>query len=235
MTRRRGPPPGAGRSVSARVRSARGRKPSSTRWLERQLGDPYVRAAKAKGYRSRAAFKLVEIDDRFRLLKRGMCVLDLGAAPGGWAQVAAERTAAGEPGGGRVLAVDLEPIEPIPGVETLVLDLLSPEAPRLVAERLGGKADLVLSDMAPATTGHGPTDHARIVALCEAALALARAVLKPGGAFVAKLFKGGAESALRAEIERSFRSVRYAKPPASRPESPETYIVATGYRGDAEA
>lgn len=232
MAHRSGRPPTGGRRLGERLKSARRRKASSTRWLERQLNDPYVRAARAKGYRSRSAFKLIELDERFRLLKRGMAVLDLGAAPGGWSQVAAERIGAGRPGGGRVLAADLEPIEPIPGVETLALDLLGADAPGRIAERLRGKADIVLSDVAPAATGHAATDHLRIIALCEAAFAIAKAVLAPGGSFVAKVFKGGAEGALLAEIKRAFGNVRHAKPPASRPESAETYIVATGYRGE---
>ena len=212
-----------------RVRSARGRKPSSTRWLERQLNDPYVADARAKGYRSRAAFKLVELDDRLRLLRPGAVVVDLGAAPGGWTQVAVARVRA--PGEGRVIAVDIAEFEPVPGAETAQLDLREPDAVDRLAALVGGAADVVLSDMGAPATGHRATDHLRSMALCEAAFEAARALLKPGGALIVKALKGGAEADLLAEMKRSFAGVRHVKPPASRSDSRETYVVATGFRG----
>ena len=218
-------PSGRG-DLKVRVKTAKGRKISSQRWLERQLNDPYVREAKAKGYRSRAAFKLVELDRKFRFLKKGTRVLDLGAAPGGWTQVAAAR-------GAQVVAMDILPIEPVAGVQALQLDMLDPKTPDLLKAALGGPADLVLSDMAAPTTGHRATDHIRTVALLEAALDLAGEVLAPGGAFVGKVFQGGADGALLARIKKAFREVRHVKPPASRAESVELYLVATGSRGTA--
>jgi 23S rRNA (uridine2552-2'-O)-methyltransferase len=208
------------------VRSARGRSASSTRWLERQLNDPYVHAARAKGYRSRAAFKLKELDSKFRLLKHGVRVLDLGAAPGGWSQVAAERV--GDTG--KIVAADILPMEPIPGVEILQCDLLDAATGALLKEALGGQADVVLSDMAAPTTGHRQTDHIRTLALFEAALDMAEDVLKPGGAFVGKVFQGGAESEMLARVKKRFAEVKHVKPSASRQDSVELYLVATGFR-----
>jgi 23S rRNA (uridine2552-2'-O)-methyltransferase len=210
-----------------RVKSARGRKASSQRWLARQLNDPYVRAAKTKGYRSRAAFKLIELDDKFHFLKTGAHVLDLGAAPGGWVQVAVERIGPK----GRIVGADILDMEPVAGAELLVADLLDPETPERLKQALGGPADVVLSDMAAATTGHRATDHLRTTALIEAALDVAEAVLKPGGSFVGKVFQGGAAGDLLARIKRGFRSVRHVKPPASRAESVELYLVAQGFKG----
>jgi 23S rRNA (uridine2552-2'-O)-methyltransferase len=210
-----------------RVKTARRRKASSTRWLQRQLNDPYVAEARRKGYRSRAAFKLIEIDDRFGLLKRGARVVDLGAAPGGWSQVAAERVG----DRGLVIAVDLAEMDAIAGVNFLLLDFTDEEAPATVEAALGGPVDLVLSDMAAPATGHPPTDHLRIMALCEAALDFAAGVLKPGGAFVAKVLQGGTERGLLQRMKRDFAVVRHVKPPASRKDSAEMYVVATGFRG----
>lgn len=215
----------SGRSKSVRVETARGRKASSTRWLKRQLNDPYVAEAKKRGYRSRAAFKLVELDEKLAILRPGAVVLDLGAAPGGWSQVAAERVK-----GGRVVAVDTSAIEPMAGVVCLQLDILDAEAPARIREALGDGADVVLSDMAPATTGHGPTDHLRIMALAEAAYDIAEGLLRPGGAFVAKVLQGGTEAELLAILKRRFRTVRHVKPPASRKESRELYVVAQDFR-----
>jgi 23S rRNA (uridine2552-2'-O)-methyltransferase len=222
------PPDRSGRGeVRVRVKSAKARKLSSQRWLERQLNDPYVRAAKQEGWRSRAAFKLIELDAKFHFLKKGARVLDLGAAPGGWSQVAAKRI--GE--GGRIVAADILEIEPLAGVTVLQCDLLDPEAPARLKEALGGPADVVLTDMAAPTTGHRATDHLRTVALFEAALDVAEDVLKPGGAFVGKVFQGGASGDLLARVKRLFRDVKHVKPPASRSESVELYLVATGFRG----
>jgi 23S rRNA (uridine2552-2'-O)-methyltransferase len=212
--------------LNRRVRSSRGRTASSTRWLERQLNDPYVAAAKAKGYRSRAAFKLKELNARFHLVKRGAFVLDLGAAPGGWSQIAAERV--GETG--KVVAADIQPMEPMTGVAFLQCDLLEPETPALLKRALGGGADVVLSDMASPTTGHRETDHIRTLALFEAALEMAVAVLKPGGAFVGKVFQGGATNEILSKVKQHFAEVKHVKPPASRAESVELYLVATGFR-----
>ena len=213
------------RGITVRVRTARGRKPSSTRWLQRQLNDPYVAEARRVGYRSRAAWKLAEIDDRIRLLRPGVRVVDLGAAPGGWTQVVVERT-----GGAPLIAVDILEIEPIAGAEILQLDMTDPGAPAKIREMLGGNADIVLSDMAAATTGHRQTDHLRTMALCEIAVEFASSVLAEGGTLIAKVFQGGAEGELLAELKRQFATVRHIKPPASRDESPETYMVATGFR-----
>ena len=211
------------------MRTARGRSISSTRWLERQLNDPYVRAAKLAGWRSRAAYKLIELDDRFALLRPGLRVLDLGAAPGGWTQVAVQRCP-----GGRILAVDLLQMDPVPGAELLQLDLRDTGAPERVRAALNGPADLVLSDMAPPASGHKTTDHLRVVALVEEASALALDVLAPGGAFVAKVWQGGAESELLARLKRAFVQARHAKPKASRSESAEMYLIAQGFRGAPE-
>ena len=222
MTKKSG---ASGRGLHVRVR-AKGLKASSSRWLERQLNDPYVAEAKSKGYRSRAAFKLIELDDKFHFLKPGARVLDLGAAPGGWSQVARARIGAK----GSVVAVDVLDIEPIAGVELMKLDMMSAEAPSAIRAALAGPADVVLTDMAAPTTGHRATDHLRTTALFEAALELAEEVLKPGGAFVGKVFQGGAAPDLLARQKKSFREVRHVKPPASRAESVELYLVALGFR-----
>ena len=222
---------GGGRNIATRLRAGKGRSRSSRRWLERQLGDPYVAEAKREGWRSRAAFKLIELDDRFHLLAPGCRVVDLGAAPGGWTQIAADRVRAGKPGGGRVVAIDLRPMDPVPGATVIEADALDPETPVFALEALGGPADVVLSDMAAPATGHKATDHLRVMALCEIALAFAEDALAPGGAFVCKVLKGGTESELLAAIKRAFTAVRHAKPPASRLDSAEIYLVATGFRG----
>ena len=216
-------PSGRG-GLKVKVKTAKGRKISSQHWLERQLNDPYVREAKAKGYRSRAAFKLLELDRKFRVLKKGARVLDLGAAPGGWTQVAVAR-------GAHVVAMDILPMDPIAGAEVLALDMLDPKTPERLKAALGGQADIVLTDMAAPTTGHRATDHIRTVTLLEAALDLADQVLAPGGAFIGKVFQGGATGALLARIKKAYREVRHVKPPASRAESVELYLVATGFRG----
>jgi 23S rRNA (uridine2552-2'-O)-methyltransferase len=216
-----------GRPLKVRVRSAKGRSASSTRWLQRQLNDPYVDEAQRRGYRARSAFKLVQLDDKLRLIKRGARVVDLGAAPGGWSQVAAERAGPR----GRVVGVDLQAIEPLPGAIFLQADMLDPEAPARIEAALAGPADLVLSDMAAPATGHAQTDHLRIVVLAAAALSFAEAVLAEGGGFVAKVLQGGTEAKLLARLKRSFGRVRHVKPPASRAESAELYVVATGFRG----
>lgn len=215
------------RSLSTRLRTAKGRSAQSQRWLERQLNDPYVQAAKAAGYRSRAAFKLVELDQKFRLLKPGGRVVDLGCAPGGWIQVALRQV--GE--GGRVVGLDLLAVDPVPGATILQGDFQDPEAERAVEAALGGQADLVLSDMAPNTTGHAATDHMRIMGLAELALDFALRVLAPGGAFAAKVFQGGSEKAFLDLLKQRFAAVRHAKPPASRKDSAELYVVATGFKG----
>jgi 23S rRNA (uridine2552-2'-O)-methyltransferase len=194
------------------------------------LNDPYVAEAHRLGYRSRAAFKLIQLDDRYHLLKPGGRVVDLGCAPGGWTQIAADRVGAAK-GRGALVGIDLLPTDPVPDATLLVGDFRDPAAADRVREALGGPADLVLSDMAAPATGHAATDHLRIVALAEAALGFAETVLRPGGAFVAKVFQGGAEGALLAALKRDFATVRHAKPAASRAESAETYVVATGFRG----
>jgi 23S rRNA (uridine2552-2'-O)-methyltransferase len=221
------PPDKSGRGeVRAKLKTRKSMKPSSRSWLERQLNDPYVRAAKHEGYRSRAAFKLVELDEKFRFLKKGVRILDLGAAPGGWTQVAVKRV--GEKG--TIVAADILEMEPMGGVTILQCDLLDPDTPSLLKDALGGLADVVLTDMAAPTTGHRPTDHLRTVALFEAALDVASDVLKPGGVFVGKVFQGGASGALLARVKKMFRDVKHVKPPASRAESVELYLVATGFR-----
>jgi 23S rRNA (uridine2552-2'-O)-methyltransferase len=216
-------PPGSTRSLGVRLRSAHGRSTASQKWLERQLNDPYVVAAKDQGYRSRAAFKLIELDDKYRLIRRGSRVLDLGAAPGGWSQVAVQR-------GAEVVGLDLLPIDPLPGAVFLQGDFADPEMPARLRARMGGQCDLVLSDMAPNATGHAATDHIRIVALAELAFDFARKMLAPGGAFVTKVFQGGSQRDLLVPMKQAFASVRHAKPPASRKESSELYVVATGLR-----
>lgn len=218
---------GGDRRLTQRVRTAKSRSPASARWLERQLNDPYVARAKAAGLRSRAAFKLLELDQKYRLLKPGLRVVDLGAAPGGWAQVALRA------GASPVVAIDLLPVEPLAGATLLQGDFLTDEGLARVKAALGGQADLVLSDMAANTTGHAATDHLRIMALAEAALVFACEVLAPGGAFVCKLFQGGGERAFQDQLKRHFAQVRNAKPPASRRDSAETYVVAQGFRDAA--
>jgi len=219
-----------GRDLKVRVRSG-GRTQASRRWLERQLNDPYVARAKREGLRSRAAFKLMEIDDRAKLLKPGAKVVDLGAAPGGWSQVAAKRVRAGN--GGRVVAIDLLAMDPLPGVDFLQLDFLDPDVPERLKALLGGAADVVLTDMAANATGHRATDHLKIMGLAEAAAEFAREVLKPGGAFLAKVLQGGTEVELLASLKRDFASVKHVKPAASRSDSAELYVLATGFRGRA--
>lgn len=220
-----------GRDLHVKVKTAKRRKISSTRWLERQLNDPYVRAAREKGYRSRAVFKLIELDERFGLLHKGDRVVELGAAPGGWTQVAVERVRAGKPGGGVVVAVDIQEMEPIPGAFVLQGDLYELETEQRIRAALDGKADVVLSDMAAPSTGHKRTDHLRIIALCEVALDLAENILAPGGAFVAKVLKGGTERELLNRMKILFERVHHAKPKASRADSAEEYVVATGFHG----
>ncbi len=228
--RRRGRAPGTGRQKAVRVQTAGRRSTSSTEWLRRQLNDPYVAEAKRLGYRSRAAFKLMQLDDRFHFLKPGALVVDLGAAPGGWTQVAASRVKA-ESGRGRVIAIDLLPLDPVPGAELIVGDFLEPASLAALKRALGGPADVVLSDMAAPTTGHAATDHLRIMGLADAAYLFAREVLAQGGSFIAKVFQGGAERDLLEALKRDFTSLRHAKPPASRSESAEVYVVAQGFRG----
>jgi len=216
-----------------RVKKGKGRSLSSKLWLERQLNDPYVARARREGFRSRSAFKLAEIDDKHRFLTPGARVLDLGAAPGGWSQVAATRVRAGE-GRGRVVAIDVLEMEPIAGVEFLRLDFLDPAAPERLEALLDGPVDVVLSDMAANTTGHKRTDHLKIMALVEAAADFARAVLAPGGVFLAKVLQGGTEATLLAGLKRDFASVKHVKPAASRADSAELYLLATGFRGSRD-
>ncbi|MBE1237935.1 RlmE family RNA methyltransferase [Phaeovibrio sulfidiphilus] len=225
--------PTRSRDLTVKVRSARGRTTSSTQWLQRQLNDPYVQEAKRLGLRSRAAFKLMELDDRFELLKPGLRVVDLGAAPGGWTQVAVQRTRAQE-GQGRVVGIDILPWEGVAGASCLIHDFMADDAPDRLKEAMGGPADLVLSDMAAPTTGHRKTDHLRVMALAEAAWDFAESILAEGGAFCCKVFQGGTEDALLKRIKMRCRTVRHAKPAASRPESPEVYLLAQGFRADIE-
>jgi len=220
------------RALKVRVRSGKGRTLASKLWLERQLNDPYVARAKREGMRSRAAFKLAEIDDRFHLFKPGSKVVDLGAAPGGWSQVAAQRTLAAD-GRGKVVAIDLLDMPPLPGVAFLNLDFLDPAAPERLEALLSGPADVVMPDMAANATGHRKTDHLRIMALAEAAAMFAREVLEPGGSFLCKVLQGGTEGALLADLKRDFATVKHVKPAASRPDSAELYVLATGFRGTA--
>ncbi len=215
-----------GGGLRTRVKTARGRKVGSTRWLERQLNDPYVKRAKAEGYRSRAAYKLIELDERFGFLKGADRIVDLGIAPGGWSQVVRQRLPQST-----IVGIDLLPTDPIAGAAILEMDFMDDAAPGRLREALGGTADLVLSDMAANTVGHPQTDHLRTMGLVEAALAFAVEVLRPGGAFVAKVLAGGADSALVAELKRRFATVKHAKPPASRKGSSEWYVVAQGFKG----
>ena len=212
-----------------RIRTAKGRKTSSTRWLERQLNDPYVKRAKAEGYRSRAAYKLLELDEKYDLLKGAKAVVDLGIAPGGWSQVVRRRVPQS-----RVVGIDLLPTDPIEGVAILQMDFMDEAAPDRLRETLGSEADLVLSDMAANTVGHQQTDHLRTMALVEAGLLFATEVLRPGGAYVAKVLAGGADNQLVAEMKRHFTNVKHAKPPASRKDSSEWYVIAQGFRGRDE-
>ena len=222
------------RKLTVRVRTAKGRKIASTRWLQRQLNDPYVEEARRQGYRSRAAFKLAEIDDKYHLLKPGMIVVDLGAAPGGWSQIAAQRVGL-TAGKGKVVALDLVAMEPVSGVIQLTLDMTDAGSPERIREALDGKpADVVLSDMHAPAMGHKSTDHLRIMSLVEAALDLAEEILAPGGAFLCKVLQGGADKELVARLNRSFAKVRHVKPKASRADSAEMYVLATGFRGAAE-
>ncbi|MFD0858264.1 RlmE family RNA methyltransferase [Roseovarius aquimarinus] len=223
------------RDLTVKVKSARGRRASSTRWLQRQLNDPYVKRAQAEGYRGRAAYKIMELDDKFRFLVPGARVVDLGCAPGGWVQVAVPRiNALGEKGGkavGTILGIDLQEIEPIAGATLHTLDFMEEGADEKVKEWLGGKADVVMSDMAAASSGHKQTDHLRIISLCEAAAYLAFDVLEEGGTFVSKVLAGGAEGELQKLLKQRFAKVANVKPPASRPDSSEKFVVATGFRG----
>ncbi len=216
--------------LKTRVKTGKRRSLSSKLWLERQLNDPYVAQAKREGYRSRAAYKLIEIDDKFHFLKPGGRVVDLGAAPGGWSQIAARRVGAAD-GKGRVIAIDILEMEAIPGVDFMRIDFLDPAAPDILKEKLGGLANVVFSDMAANTTGHRKTDHLRIVALVEAAAEFAAEVLAPGGVFLAKVIQGGTEGELLTMLKRSFTSVKHVKPQASRADSAELYVLATGFRG----
>ena len=236
MSRRTGGGQAGGRRPAAvRVKTAKRRKASSTRWLNRQLNDPYVAEAKRLGYRSRAAFKLLELDDRFHLLKPGARVVDLGAAPGGWSQVAASRVRAGAGrGDGRIIALDITTMNPLPDVDIVYGDFHDAAVLDHLQALLDGGADVVLSDMAPAATGHAATDHLRIMALAEAALAFAADVLTPDGSFLCKVLQGGTEAALLAEMRRLFATVRHVKPSASRADSAELYVLARGFRGPSD-
>ena len=216
---------GVGRGKPARLKTAKGRRPSSQAWLERQINDPFSAEARAQGYRSRAAFKLSEIDDRFKLIRKGSKVIDLGCAPGGWVQIALQR------GAGRVIGIDLLPVDPLPPAELVQMDFTDPAAGPLLMEMLGGQPDLVLSDMAPNTVGHRETDHLRIIGLIELAADFATSVLKPGGSFVAKAFQGGETATIMAALKKRFDRVQNVKPKASRADSSEVFLVATGFRG----
>jgi len=221
---------GASRVLRTRIKKKSGLKESSRRWLERHMNDPYVQRSKAEGYRSRAAYKLIEIDDRYHLLKPGLTVIDLGAAPGGWCQVAATRTKS-SPEEPHVVGIDYLGMDAVPGAEVLEMDFLDDEAPAKLIELLGGEPDIVLSDMAAPTTGHRRTDHLRTMHLCEVAADFAMSVLRPGGHFLAKTFQGGTEAELLNRLKRSFRSVHHVKPPASRDESAELYLLAKDFKG----
>ena len=219
----------SGKDADRRVKTGRGRTASSVRWLERQLNDPYVKQAKAEGYRSRAAYKLIELDERFSFLRGVQRVVDLGIAPGGWTQVVRRKCPKA-----KVAGIDLLPVDPIDDVTIFEMDFMDDKAPGLLAEALGGPADLVLSDMAANTVGHQQTDHLRTMGLVEAGALFATEVLKKGGCYVAKVLAGGADSSLVAELKRNFQTVKHAKPPASRKESSEWYVVAQGFKGRAE-
>jgi 23S rRNA (uridine2552-2'-O)-methyltransferase len=220
----------SGQGPKQRLKTAKGRKVSSTRWLERQLNDPYVKRAKAEGYRSRAAYKLLELDEKYGLLRGVKAVVDLGIAPGGWSQVVRRRSPQAA-----VAGIDLLPTDPIDGVEILQMDFMEEDAPAKLKEALGmAHADLVMSDMAANTVGHPQTDHLRTMALVEAGMLFATEVLKPGGAYVAKVLAGGADNNLVAELKRHFATVKHAKPPASRKDSSEWYVIAQGFKGRSE-
>jgi 23S rRNA (uridine2552-2'-O)-methyltransferase len=222
------PPSGgldAGRTKPARLKTAKGRTSSQQAWLERQINDPFSAEARALGYRSRAAFKLSEIDDRFKLIRKGSLIVDLGCAPGGWIQIAQQR------GAGKIVGIDLLPVDPLPPAELVQMDFTDPAAPALLIDLLGGKPDLVLSDMAPNTVGHRETDHLRIVGLIEMGADFAVSVLKPGGAFVAKAFQGGETAEIIARLKQHFAKVQNVKPKASRADSSEVFLVATGFKG----
>ena len=219
-----------GRALKTRVKTAKKRSLSSTLWLERQLNDPFVSRAKLEGFRSRAAYKLIEIDDKYHFLKSGITVVDLGAAPGGWSQIAAKRVGAAD-GRGKVVAIDLLEMPEIAGVSFAQLDFLNDDAPDKLLAMIGGRADVVLSDMAANTTGHRKTDQLRILGLVEGAAAFAADVLNPGGTFVAKVFQSGADAALMTELKRDYSSVRHVKPASSRSDSSERYVLAMGFRG----
>jgi 23S rRNA (uridine2552-2'-O)-methyltransferase len=224
---------GGARDLRIKVKKPAKRSHSSQLWLERQLNDPYVKRAREMGYRSRAAFKLAEMDERYKFLKPGQKLLDLGCAPGGWCQVAAAKVGL-DKGKGRIVGIDLLPVAPIPHVELIELDFMADEAPALLMEKLGGKADGVMSDMAANTTGHKKTDHLRIIGLAEAAVEFANDVLAPGGFFLAKLFQGGDSAGLLTQLKRDFTQVRNIKPAASRADSSELYVLATGFRRKTE-
>lgn len=222
------PPSGgldAGRTKPARLKTAKGRTSSQQAWLERQINDPFSAEARALGYRSRAAFKLSEIDDRFKLIRKGSLIVDLGCAPGGWIQIAQQR------GAGKIVGIDLLPVDPLPPAELVQMDFTDPAAPALLINLLGGKPDIVLSDMAPNTVGHRETDHLRIVGLIEMGADFAVSVLKPGGAFVAKAFQGGETAEIIARLKQHFAKVQNVKPKASRADSSEVFLVATGFKG----
>ncbi|WP_061929776.1 RlmE family RNA methyltransferase [Aureimonas sp. AU22] len=221
---------GDDRGLAVRVKKKRGLKASSREWLQRQLNDPYVRRSKIDGYRSRAAYKLSEIDDRYKLLRKGMRIVDLGAAPGGWCQIAVERTA-NTPDEAHVVGIDYLPVDPISGATILELDFLDETAPSRLLEALGGDPDIVLSDMAAPTTGHRRTDHLRTMHLCEVAADFAIRTLKPGGHFLTKTFQGGTEGELLSMLKRNFRTVHHVKPPASREGSVELYLLAKDFKG----
>lgn len=225
--KKRGVSSGGDRLLHTRVKSAKGRKISSTKWLQRQLNDPYVQKAQKMGLRSRAAFKLMELDDRFKFLKTGANIIDLGAAPGGWVQVALERCGPK----GYVVGIDIVEIEPLAGAELIQGDFLDDDAPDRLRALMDGDADVVLSDMAASSTGHKATDHLRIMSLLEVAIHFAVDVLKPGGVFVGKVLQGGTENELLTALKKDFETVKHAKPPASRSDSAEVYVIATGFRG----
>lgn len=235
VTEKKSTPP---RALKVKLKTARKRTPSSQRWLERQLNDPYVLRAKRDGYRSRAAYKLIELDDKFKFLKPNQRIVDLGAAPGGWSQVAAQRTGlvrsdedGKERSFGRIVGIDLLPVEPMPGAEFIEMDFLDEDAPEKLIAMLGGPAHVVLSDMAANATGHKKTDHLRIMGLAEVGADFARSVLAPGGVYLAKVLRGGTEGTLLADLKRDFATVRHIKPAASRADSAELYVLATGFRG----
>jgi 23S rRNA (uridine2552-2'-O)-methyltransferase len=222
-----------GRDLTVRVKTAKGRKNSQTLWLQRQLNDPYVAAAQRAGLRSRAAFKLEDLDDKFKFLKPHMRIVELGAAPGGWTQVMVQRVGTEKSGSkAKIIAIDLDEMDPLPGAEVLLLDFMDDDAPEILKSALGGPADAVVSDMAPKITGHPSTDHIRIMGLVEAAYEFATEVLAPGGCFISKVFQGGTEQTLLSEMKRSFSNVRHAKPPSSRAESAEMFVVAQNFRGN---